>query len=112
MTLEEKASVCVGSDFWHTAPVSRLGVPAITLSDGPHGLRRQPDDGDHVGIGGSLRATCLPTACALGSSLDAELARRIGVALGEEGGVQDVQVVLGPGINIRRPPLCGWKFEY
>jgi beta-glucosidase len=110
--LEEKASLCLGSDIWHTAPVPRLGIPAITLSDGPHGLRRQPDEGDHVGISGSLPATCFPTASALGSSFDPELVRRIGEALGDEARAQDVQVVLGPGINIKRSPLCGRNFEY
>src|SRR5688572_20227711 len=112
LTLEEKASLCLGSDFWHTAPVPRLGIAAITVSDGPHGLRRQPDEGDHVGVSGSLPATCFPTASALGSSFDLDLVRRIGVALGEEARVQDVQVVLGPGINIKRSPLCGRNFEY
>jgi beta-glucosidase len=112
LTLEEKASLCLGSDFWHTAPVARLGIAAITLSDGPHGLRRQPEEGDHVGLGGSLPATCFPTASALGSSFDPELARRIGEAIGEEARAQDVQVVLGPGINIKRSPLCGRNFEY
>jgi beta-glucosidase len=112
LTLEEKASLCLGSDFWHTAAVPRLGVPAITLSDGPHGLRRQPEDGDHVGISGSLPATCFPTASALGSSFDPELARRVGEALGTEARAQDVQVLLGPGINIKRSPLCGRNFEY
>jgi beta-glucosidase-like glycosyl hydrolase len=106
LTLEEKA-LCLGSDFWHTAPVPRLGIPAITLSDGPHGLRRQPGKGDHVGVSGSLPATCFPTACALGSSFDLELARRVGEALGEEARAQDVQVVLGPGINISAPRCAG-----
>jgi len=112
LTLEEKASLCLGSDFWHTTPVPRLGIPAITLSDGPHGLRRQPEEGDHVGISGSLAATCFPTASALGSSFDPDLVRRIGGALGDEARAQDVQVVLGPGINIKRSPLCGRNFEY
>jgi beta-glucosidase len=112
MTLEEKASLCLGSDWWHTTPVSRLGIPAITLSDGPHGLRRQPEQGDHVGISGSLPATCFPTASALGSSFDPLLVRQIGEALGDEARAQDVQVVLGPGINIKRSPLCGRNFEY
>jgi beta-glucosidase len=112
LTLQEKASLCLGSDFWHTAPVDRLGIPAITLSDGPHGLRRQPDEGDHVGIGGSLPATCFPTASALGSSWDPALVRRVGEALGREARDQDVAVVLGPGINIKRSPLCGRNFEY
>jgi beta-glucosidase len=112
LTLEEKAALCLGSDFWHTAPVPRLGIRAITVSDGPHGLRRQPDEGDHVGVSGSLPATCFPTASALGSSFDPELVRRVGEALGEEALAQDVQVVLGPGINIKRSPLCGRNFEY
>jgi beta-glucosidase len=112
LTLAEKASLCLGSDFWHTAPVPRLGIPAITLSDGPHGLRRQPERGDHVGISGSLPATCFPTASALGSSFDPDLVRRIGEAIGDEARAQDVQVVLGPGINIKRSPLCGRNFEY
>src|SRR5215213_90256 len=107
LTLEEKASLCLGSDFWHTAPVDRVGIPAITLSDGTHGLRRQPDAGDHVGVSGSLPATCFPTAAALGCSFDAELVRRVGAAIAEEARAQDVQVVLGPGINIKRSPLCG-----
>jgi beta-glucosidase len=112
LTLEEKASLCLGSDFWHTAPVPRLDIPAILVSDGPHGLRRQPDQGDHVGIGGSLAATCFPTACALGSSWDPDLVRRVGQALGVEARAQGVAVVLGPGINIKRSPLCGRNFEY
>src|SRR4051794_4016103 len=112
LTLEEKASLCLGSDFWHTAPVPRTGVPAITLSDGPHGLRKQPDEGDHVGISGSLPATCFPPACALGSSFDPELVRRVGAAVGEEARAQGVGVVLGPGINIKRSPPCGRNFEY
>src|SRR5919108_2939494 len=112
LTLAEKASLCLGSDFWHTAPVPRLGIPAITLSDGPHGLRRQPDEGDHVGISGSLPATCFPTASALASSFDPDLVRRVGEAIAEEARAQDVQVVLGPGINIKRSPLCGRNFEY
>ena len=112
LTLEEKAALCLGSDFWHTAPVPRARIRAITVSDGPHGLRRQPDEGDHVGISGSLPATCFPTASALGSSFDADLARRVGAAVGGEALAQDVQVVLGPGINIKRSPLCGRNFEY
>jgi beta-glucosidase len=106
LTLEEKASLCLGSDFWHTAPIPRLGIPAVALSDGPHGLRKQPDEGDHVGISGSLPATCYPTASALGSSFDPDLVRRVGEALGAEALTQGVAVVLGPGINIKRSPLC------
>ena len=112
LNLEEKASLCLGSDFWHTAAVERLGIPAIMVSDGPHGLRKQPDEADHVGISGSLPATCFPTACALGSSWDPQLVRRIGEALGREARAQGVAVVLGPGINIKRSPLCGRNFEY
>jgi beta-glucosidase len=112
LTLEEKTSLCLGSDFWHTTPVERLGIPAIMVSDGPHGLRTQPEEADHVGISGSLPATCFPTACALGSSWDPELVRRIGEALGREARAQGVAVVLGPGINIKRSPLCGRNFEY
>jgi beta-glucosidase len=112
LTLEEKASLCLGSDFWHTAPVARVGIPAITLSDGPHGLRKAPEVDDQLGVEGSLPATCFPTACALGSSFDPELVRSVGAAVGEEALAQGVDVVLGPGINIKRSPLCGRNFEY
>jgi len=112
LSLEEKASLCLGSDFWHTTPVPRLGIPAIVVSDGPHGLRCQPDRGDHGAISGSLPATCFPTACALGSSWNPELVRRVAQAIGAEAHAQGVAVVLGPGINIKRSPLCGRNFEY
>ncbi|WP_328468992.1 glycoside hydrolase family 3 C-terminal domain-containing protein [Actinoplanes sp. NBC_00393] len=111
LTLQEKAAMCLGSTVWHTAPVPRLGIPAIMLSDGPHGLRRQPD-GNQAGISGSLPATCFPTASALGSSWDPDLVRRIGAAIGAEACAQGVAVVLGPGVNIKRSPLCGRNFEY
>ncbi|MCZ7422104.1 glycoside hydrolase family 3 C-terminal domain-containing protein [Verrucosispora sp. WMMA2121] len=111
LTLEEKAALCLGSTFWHTSPVHRLGIPAVMLADGPHGLRRQPD-GNQAGISGSLPATCFPTASALGSSWDPELVRRIGAAIGVEARAQGVGVVLGPGVNIKRSPLCGRNFEY
>ncbi len=112
LTLQEKASLCLGSDFWHTTAVPRLGIPAITMADGPHGLRRKPEAGEYARISGSLPATCFPTASALASSFDPGLARRIGEALGAEARAQGVQVVLGPGINIKRSPLCGRNFEY
>src|SRR3954451_19957967 len=112
LTLEEKASLVLGADIWHTAGVERLGIPRLTLSDGPHGLRRQPEGGDHVGIGGSLPATCFPTAAALGSSWDVGLIEAVGAAIGREARDQGVDVVLGPGINIKRSPLCGRNFEY
>jgi beta-glucosidase len=112
LTLEEKASLCLGSHFWYTAPVERLGIPRIMVSDGPHGLRAQPGEGDHVGIGGSVPATCFPTASALGSSWNPELFRAVGEALGREAKKLGVSVVLGPGINMKRSPLCGRNFEY
>jgi beta-glucosidase len=111
MTLDEKASLCLGSTMWHTALVPRLGIPALMLSDGPHGLRRQPD-GNQASISGSLPATCFPTASALGSSWDPQLVHRVGEAIGVEARAQGVAVVLGPGINIKRSPLCGRNFEY
>ncbi|HEX5908101.1 MAG TPA: glycoside hydrolase family 3 C-terminal domain-containing protein [Propionibacteriaceae bacterium] len=112
LTLEEKASLCLGSDFWHTAQVERLGIPRIMVSDGPHGLRAQLEEADHVGIGGSAPATCFPTASALGSSWNPELFRTVGEALGREAKKLGVSVVLGPGINMKRSPLCGRNFEY
>ncbi len=112
LTLEEKASLVIGSDFWHTAPVERLGIPSVMVADGPHGLRKQPDEADHVGLSGSVPATCFPTASALASSWDVELVRRVGEALGRECQAQEVAVLLGPGVNIKRSPLCGRNFEY
>ena len=112
LTLEEKAALVMGSDFWHTAAVERLGVDRIRVSDGPHGLRMQPDEGDHVGIGGSLPATCFPTAAGLASSWDRGLFADVGSALAQEARVQGVSVILGPGINMKRSPLCGRNFEY
>ncbi len=111
-TVAQKAALCLGSDFWHTAPVPEHGVEAILVSDGPHGLRRQPEGGDHVGLGGSLPATCFPPAVALGSAWDPALAREVGAAIGREARAQGVAVVLGPGVNIKRSPLCGRNFEY
>jgi beta-glucosidase len=101
-----------GSAFWHTAPVERLGVPKIMVSDGPHGLRAQPGEGDHVGLGGSLPATCFPTASAVASSWNPELLGRIGKALAQEARAVNLSVILGPGINMKRSPLCGRNFEY
>ncbi len=112
LSVAQKAALCLGSDFWHTAPVSEAGVEAIMLSDGPHGLRKQPGRTDHAGLRDSLPATCFPTASALGSSWDTELAREVGAALGAEARAQDIAVVLGPGVNIKRHPLCGRNFEY
>jgi beta-glucosidase len=112
LTLEEKASLTSGSSFWYTAPVDRLGIPKIMVSDGPHGLRAQPGEGDHVGLGGSLPATCFPTASAIASSWNPDLLRRVGEALAQEARAANLSVILGPGINMKRSPLCGRNFEY
>lgn len=112
LTLTEKASLTSGSAFWNTAAIERLGIPAITVSDGPHGLRAQPEADDHVGLGGSLPATCFPTASAIASSWNPHLLRRVGMALGVEARASNVSVILGPGINMKRSPLCGRNFEY
>jgi beta-glucosidase len=112
LTLEEKASLCSGADFWHTKAVERAGVPAVMLTDGPHGLRKQRTSADHVGLADSVPATCFPPAVALGSSFDADLVERVGRALGAEARAERVAVLLGPGINIKRSPLCGRNFEY
>ncbi len=112
LTLEEKASLTSGSSFWYTAPVERLGIPKIMVSDGPHGLRAQPEGGDHVGLAGSLPATCFPTASAIASAWDPALLGRIGAALAQEARACNLSVVLGPGVNIKRSPLCGRNFEY
>jgi beta-glucosidase len=112
MTLEEKASMTSGSGFWYTAPIERLGIPKIMVSDGPHGLRAQPGDGDHLGLGSSLPATCFPTASAIASAWNPELLGRIGAALAQEARAINLSVILGPGINMKRSPLCGRNFEY
>lgn len=112
LTLEEKASLTSGSAFWYTAPVERLGIPRLMLSDGPHGLRAQPDGADHVGIDGSLPATCFPTASATASTWNPQLLHRIGQALAQEARASNLSVILGPGINMKRSPLCGRNFEY
>ncbi|MFE6969802.1 glycoside hydrolase family 3 C-terminal domain-containing protein [Isoptericola sp. NPDC057653] len=115
LTLEEKASLLSGLDFWHTQPIERDGstlVPSVMVTDGPHGLRKQDESADHLGLGGSVPATCFPTAAALGSSWDVDLLRRVGEALGRETRANDVAVLLGPGVNIKRSPLCGRNFEY
>lgn len=112
LTLEEKAGLLSGSDFWRTASVERLGIPAIMCSDGPHGLRVQLDDADHVGLAVSVPATCFPTASALASSWDSDLVAEVGRTLGVEAKRWGVSVVLGPGVNIKRSPLCGRNFEY
>lgn len=112
LTLEEKASLTSGLNFWHTKPVERAGIPSIMLTDGPHGLRKQAGGGDHLGLGQSVPATCFPPAVGIGSSWDVDLVRRVGEALGVETSIENVGVLLGPGINIKRSPLCGRNFEY
>jgi len=112
LTLPEKASLTSGSSFWYTTPVERLGIPKIMVSDGPHGLRAQPGEGDHVGLGGSVPATCFPTASAIASAWNPDLLRRIGQALAQEARAINLSVILGPGVNMKRSPLCRRNFEY
>ncbi|MDR1540183.1 MAG: glycoside hydrolase family 3 C-terminal domain-containing protein [Clostridiales bacterium] len=114
MTLEEKAGMCSGSDFWHLKGVERLGIPQIMVSDGPHGLRKQDlsKQGDHLGINDSIKAVCFPAACATAASFDTELLYTLGCAIGDECQAEDVSIILGPAINIKRSPLCGRNFEY
>ncbi|MGJ0390215.1 glycoside hydrolase family 3 C-terminal domain-containing protein [Microbacterium sp. CGR1] len=112
LTLEEKAALTSGADFWTTKSNDRVGIPSLMLTDGPHGLRKQGGDTDHLGLAGSIPATCFPPAVGLSASFDPELAERVGVALGVESAIEDVAVILGPGINIKRSPLCGRNFEY
>ncbi len=112
MTLEEKAGMCSGSDFWHLKGVERLGIPSVMVADGPHGLRRQDEAADHLGINDSICAVCFPSAAGLAASFDRELLRKTGETLGEECQAENVAVLLGPAINIKRSPLCGRNFEY
>jgi len=112
LTLEEKASLVSGASFWNTRAVEHAGIPAMTLTDGPHGVRLQMAGADHLGINDSHPATAFPTAAALGSSWDPQLLEQVGQALGEESRALGVDVLLGPGVNIKRSPLCGRNFEY
>jgi beta-glucosidase len=112
MTIEEKASLTTGKDFWQTRSIDRLGVPSLFLSDGPHGLRKQAAKADRIGLNESVPATCFPAASAVANTWNPDIARRMGEALGEEAASMNVQVLLGPGINIKRNPLCGRNFEY
>ncbi|MBR7927564.1 glycoside hydrolase family 3 C-terminal domain-containing protein [Aerococcaceae bacterium zg-ZUI334] len=112
LTLEEKASLCSGKDFWRTKAIERLGIPSIMLADGPHGLRKQAGVGDHLGINDSIQAVCFPAGCAIASSFSRDAAKRLGETLGNECQAENVGVILGPAINIKRSPLCGRNFEY
>ncbi|MBO7401730.1 MAG: glycoside hydrolase family 3 C-terminal domain-containing protein [Lachnospiraceae bacterium] len=112
LTVEEKCALLSGKNEWMSRDIKRLGIQSIVFSDGPHGLRKQGETGDHLGLGKSLPATCFPTAATVASSWDKELAVEIGEALGQEANAQGVNVLLGPGLNIKRSPLCGRNFEY
>jgi len=112
MTLEEKAGMCSGADFWHLKGVERLGIPSVMVTDGPHGLRKQAQGADHLGINESEKAICFPAGCATASSFDRELIRKQGELLGQECQAMDVSTILGPAMNIKRSPLCGRNFEY
>ena len=112
LTVEEKAALLSGRDFWSTQPLDRVPVASVVLTDGPHGVRRQAGAADHLGLNTSHPATCFPPAVAVGSSWDPQVAGRIGEAVGREARAMGVHVVLGPGVNMKRSPLCGRNFEY
>ena len=112
LTLEEKAKLCSGADSWHTKGIERLGVPSVMMTDGPHGLRKMKSMDLDLEINDSVPATCFPTAAAMASSWDEELNEEMGKLLGEEAASEGISMVLGPGINIKRNPLCGRNFEY
>ncbi len=112
MTLEEKASLCSGRDFWHTKAVKSQNIPELEVSDGPHGLRRQTLEDDHSGGSESIKAVCFPTACATAASFDRNLLMKMGKAIGNECQAEGVGTILGPAVNIKRSPLCGRNFEY
>ena len=112
LTLMEKAALLSGKNEWESRDIPRLDIQSISFSDGPHGLRRQEGAGDHLGLNASLPATCFPTAATVANSWDPALGEEIGAALGEEAVAQGVDVLLGPGLNMKRSPLCGRNFEY
>ena len=112
MTLEEKASLCSGADNWHTKEIKRLNIPSVMMVDGPHGLRKQEGETDHLGLNESVKAVCFPAACATASSFDVDLMERMGETLGAECQAENVSILLGPAVNIKRGPLCGRNFEY
>ena len=112
LTLEEKCALLSGAETFKTRGMPKHGIPQIWLSDGPHGLRKQAGESDHLGLNPSVPATCFPTASAIANSWDAALGEEIGAALGEEAAAQEVSVLLGPGLNMKRNPLCGRSFEY
>ena len=112
MTLEEKASLCSGYDFWHTEKIDRLGIPASMVSDGPHGLRKQDDKADHLGVNESIKAVCFPAGCGTAASFNRDLINMMGRTLANECQAEGVSVLLGPAMNIKRSPVCGRNFEY
>ncbi len=112
MTLEEKARMMSGKNTWETVDYEKYGIPSMVMSDGPHGLRRQAGAGDHLGLNASLPATCFPTAAGMANTWDEKLGEEIGQALAQEAVTMNVNVILGPGLNIKRSPLCGRNFEY
>ena len=112
MSLAEKAAFASGKDFWHLEASERHDLPSVMVTDGPHGLRKQNKSSDHVGLNVSVPATCFPTACALACSWDVELLQQVGDAIGKECAAEQVTVLLGPGMNIKRHPYCGRNFEY
>ena len=112
MTLEEKASMCDGLDYWHSQPVERVGIKSISLNDGPHGIRKKGDPEQNKDVLKGLPAICFPTASATACSWDTDLIYKMGEALGDECRKEQVSVLLGPGTNMKRSPLCGRNFEY
>ena len=112
LTLEEKAALLGGKGEWDSRDIPRLNIPSMIMSDGPHGVRRQAGAGDHLGLNASLPATCFPTAATMANSWDEQLGEEVGKALGEEAKALGVHILLGPGMNIKRSPLCGRNFEY
>ena len=112
LTLEEKAALLQGATTWTTKAIKHADIPEIFLSDGPHGLRKQAGAADHLGLNASIPATCFPTAATMANSWNEEIGEELGKALGEEAAANDVHVLLGPGLNIKRSPLCGRNFEY
>ena len=112
LTLEEKAAFCSGYYYWHTKGLERLGIPKVMMCDGPHGLRKQVGAEDHLGLNESVQAVCFPSASALAASFDRNVMEELGTCLGKECQAEHVGMLLGPGVNMKRSPLCGRNFEY
>lgn len=112
LSTEQKVQICVGADFWHLYSNDELGIPKTMVSDGPHGLRKQNEKADNLGVNESITAVCFPAACATAASFDEDLLEHMGSALGEECRAEEVSTLLGPAVNIKRSPLCGRNFEY